>query len=390
MKNSGSRDTFLLFIVLLLALGAVCWLCVIQKNVDKLSDVKDELRAVEQEKARNDAIIQQAQQLDQEKVALKAQLETLEKKLLPELITGSIQRKLFKNFEDAGIPFIVEVSNTPLTYETVNKPDGKVSDNRAKSSRYTITVSGTDGFLLTHDEVGDGKTPVDIPYTVFYSQYQMRNADPNAVNPEAQKYGYNNANEIKTKTYVGYDEFVAALQKIETDAPDYVKIAQITIEDTKQGFCTYSAAVDVYAYDLIERISEAPTNMLYQSWVGAENIATGGLVGLPSYFVVINPEYYKVPESSPLYGRFISFKSFDFQINRPFAAWSHWGYEWNNVEDAFQQAATLPPQLAQLLIKYRIGAITPEEYNALVNEFNAQMGGNGSAPVNTDDNQADT
>ena len=66
MKNSGGRDTFLLFIVLLLALGAVCWLCVIQKNVDKLNDVKDELRTVEQEKARNDAIIQQAQQLDQE------------------------------------------------------------------------------------------------------------------------------------------------------------------------------------------------------------------------------------------------------------------------------------------------------------------------------------
>ena len=376
MKNSGGRDTFLLFIVLLLALGAVCWLCVIQKNVDKLNDVKDELRTVEQEKARNDAIIQQAQQLDQEKEALKAQLQSLETKLLPELITGSIQRKLFKNFEDAKIPFIVEVSNTPLAYDTVIKTDGKISDNRVKSSRYTFKVSGTDGFLLTHDEVGDGKVPVDIPYTVFYSQYQMRNADPNATNPEAQKYGYNSANDIKTKTYVGYDEFVAALKKIETDAPDYVKIAEIGIEDTKQGYCTYTAAVDVYAYELIDRISPAPTNMLYQSWVGAENIATGGLVGLPSYFVVINPEFYKVPEDSPLYGRFISFNQFQFQLNRPFAAWSHWGYEWNYIEETFKEAESLPPYLAQLLIRYKIGAITPEEYNALVNEFNAQMGGN--------------
>ena len=389
MKNSGGRDTFLLFIVLLLALGAVCWLCVIQKNVDKLNDVKDELRTVEQEKARNDAIIQQAQQLDQEKEALKAQLQSLETKLLPELITGSIQRKLFKNFEDAKIPFIVEVSNTPLAYDTVIKTDGKISDNRVKSSRYTFKVSGTDGFLLTHDEVGDGKVPVDIPYTVFYSQYQMRNADPNAANPEAQKYGYNSANDIKTKTYVGYDEFVAALKKIETDAPDYVKIAEIGIEDTKQGYCTYTAAVDVYAYELIDRISPAPTNMLYQSWVGAENIATGGLVGLPSYFVVINPEFYKVPEDSPLYGRFISFNQFQFQLNRPFAAWSHWGYEWNYIEETFKEAESLPPYLAQLLIRYKIGAITPEEYNALVNEFNAQMGGN-SLPAVPDDDQANS
>jgi len=390
MKNSGGRDTFLLFIVLLLALGAVCWLCVIQKNVDKLNDVKDELRAVEQEKARNDAIIQQAQQLDQEKEALKAQLQSLETKLLPELITGSIQRKLFKNLEDANIPFIVEVSNTPITYDTVIKTDGKISDNRVKSSRYTFKVSGTDGFLLTHDEVGDGKVPVDLPYTVFYSQFQMRNADPNAANPEAQKYGYNSANDIKTKTYVGYDEFVAAIKKIETDAPDYVKIAEIGLEDTKQGFCTFTVAVDVYAYELIDRISPAPTNMLYQSWVGAENIATGGLVGLPSYFVVINPEFYKVPESSPLYGRFISFMSYQFQVNRPFAAWSHWGYEWNYMEETFKQAEALPPLLAELLIRYKIGAITPEEYNALVNEFNAQMGGNSAAPINQDDNQADT
>ena len=115
MKNSGSRDTFLLFIVLLLALGAVCYLCVIKKNFDKLSDVRQELKAVEQEKARNDAIIQQAQQLDEQREQLKSQLQALETKVLPDLVTGSIQRKLFKNFEDAGIPFIVEISNTPLT-----------------------------------------------------------------------------------------------------------------------------------------------------------------------------------------------------------------------------------------------------------------------------------
>lgn len=388
MKNSGSRDTFLLFIVLLLALGAVCYLCVIKKNFDKLSDVRQELKAVEQEKARNDAIIQQAQQLDEQREQLKSQLQALETKVLPDLVTGSIQRKLFKNFEDAGIPFIVEISNTPLTYDTVVKTDGKISDNRAKSSRYTIKVSGTDGFLLTHDEVGDGKAEPDIPFTVFYSQLNMKSADAQAPNPEAQKYGYNNANEIKTKTYVGYKEFVAAIKKIETDAPNYVKIAEISIEDTKQGFCTYTAAVDVYAYDLIDRISAAPTSMNYMDWVGAQNIATGGLVGLPSYFVVVNPEFYDVPESSPLYGRYISFMSFNFQVNRPFAAWSHWGYEWNYLETTFKEAEKLPPVLGQLHIRYKIGLITTEEYRALVDQYNQLYGTNNQA--NVDENAPTT
>ena len=158
MKNSGGRDTFLLFIVLLLALGAVCYLFVIKKNIDKLADVKEELRTVEAEKAQKDAIIEQAKALDAQSAELKKQIEELENKILPDLDTSAIQRKLYKHFEDAGIPFYVEVTNTPLAYDTVTLANGQTSQNRTKDSSYTVKVSGTDGFLLTNDE-GE-----DIPY----------------------------------------------------------------------------------------------------------------------------------------------------------------------------------------------------------------------------------
>ena len=368
MKNSGGKDTFLLFVVLLLALGAVCYLCIIKKNLDKLNTVKEELSQVEQEKAMNDAIIQQAEQLDAQREELKNQLQTLENKLLPELYTSAIQRKLFKHFEDAGIPYIVEVSNTPLEYELVNMTDGKVSPNRVVSSRYKIKVSGTDGWLITHDE----EIERGIDYRVFYTQRAIPIDDKNTVNPEAQALGLTSANEIKTNTYVGYDEFVAAIKAIQADAPDYVKIASIEIEDIAQGFCEYTAEVDVFAYDLIDRISAAPTNMNYMNWVGAENIAKGGIVGLPSYFVVTNPDLYHVPESSPLYGRYLSFLSYDFSVNRPFAAWSHWGYEWYTLKQIIEDAATQPPFLSQLNIAYSIGAITTEEYNQKYAELTGQ------------------
>ncbi|MBP5416340.1 MAG: hypothetical protein J6Y58_02335 [Clostridiales bacterium] len=387
MKNSGGKDTFLLFIVLLLALGAVCWLCVIQKNFDKLSDVKDELRSVQQEKAQKDAIIQQAEQLDKERQALRDQLINLENKYLPDLVTSAIQRKLFKHFEDAKIPFIVEISNTPLNYDVVTMTDGKISPNRIKSSRYKISVSGTDGWLLTHDEEIEKK----IPYSVFYSQISMNNPDPMAPNPIAQKYGFNNANDVKTETYVGFNEFVAALQAIEQDAKDYVKIAEINIEDTKQGFCTYTAAIDVYAYELVDRISPADNQMNYMTWVGAENIKTGGLVGLPSYFVVAQPDKYGelVAKDSPLYGRYISFISYDFSVNRPFAAWSHWGYEWNYLDQTFKDSNKLPPYLAQILIEYKTGMIDTQTYNALYNAYVQENGGGGELPQQQTTNPED-
>ncbi|MBQ2610096.1 MAG: hypothetical protein II586_07035 [Butyrivibrio sp.] len=368
MKNSSGRDTFLLFIVLLLALGAVCYLCIIKKNLDKLNTVKEELAQVEQEKAMNDAIIQQAEQLDAQREELKNQLQTLENKLLPELYTSAIQRKLFKHFEDAGIPYIVEVSNTPLEYELVNMTDGKVSPDRVISSRYKIRVAGTDGWLITHDE----EDALGIDYRVFYNQLAIPQDDQNTVNPEAKAIGLTSAKEIKSAIYVGYDEFVTALKAIQADAPDYVKISCIEIEDMAQGFCEYSAEVDVFAYDLIDRISAAPTNMNYMNWVGAENIVTGGIVGLPSYFVVTNPELYHVPETSPLYGRYLSFLSYDFSVNRPFAAWSHWGYEWLNLKEVLEDAGEQPPFISRLNIAYIIGAISTEEYNQQYAELTGQ------------------
>lgn len=382
MKNSGGKDTFLLFIVLLLALGAVCWLCVIQKNFDKLGDVKDELRTVQQEKAQKDAIIEQAKALDKERESLRNSIIEVEKKYLPDLVTSAIQRKLYKHFEDANIPFIVEISNTPLNYDVVTMTDGKVSPNRIKSSRYKISVSGTDGWLLTHDENNEKK----IPFTVFSSQLALNSADPKAPNPIAQKYGFNNANDVKSDTYVSFKEFVTALEAIEADAKDYVKISEINIEDSQQGFCTFSASVDVYAFELVDRLSPADPNMDYMTWVGASDIKTGGLVGFPSYFVVAQSDKYGnlVAEDSPLYQKYISFLSYDFSVNRPFAAWSHWGYEWNNLEQTLKDSNKLPPYLAEILILYKLGMIDTSTYNSL---YSAYVQENGGVPSGSDSSQ---
>lgn len=367
MKTTGGRDTFLLFIVLLLALGAVCYLFVIQKKTLELKNVKTDLQLVEQEKAEKDAIIQQAQELDEMAEQLKSQLQTLEQKYLPDLYTDTISRKLYKYFEDSGIPFIVHTENKPIEYDVVSMSDGTASPNKAMHSSYTLQVSGTDGFFLTHDE-GD-----DIPYEVFLGQLLVGN-DPKAVNPYAQQYGVNSANDISSSTYVGYEEFLAGLKALQENCPEYVKTTKIEIEDMEQGFCYYTVTIDVYAYDLVDRLSKPNYDMDYLKWVGAEKLATGGIVGLPNYFTVISPNY-KVPADSPLYGHYLSFSQFDFSVNRPFASWRHWSYEWQLLEPILSNAGSQDPVLFRLTLGYLTGQISPEDYAKLVDEYSKSFGG---------------
>lgn len=370
MKTTGGRDTFLLFIVLLIALGAVCYLFVIQNKMLELKSVKTDLQLVEQEKAEKDAIIQQAQELEEKCNELRGQLQTLEGKYLPDLYTDTIARKLYKYFEEAGLPYIVEGKNTPIEYETVTMSDGSASRNRAMHSSYTLQVSGTDGWLLTHTE-GD-----DIPYQVFTTQLVLGN-DPTQqekpINKPALDAGITDVTQLTSDEYVGYDEFVKALKAIQENCPDYVKTSDIKIEDMGQGFNYYSVTIDVYAYDLIDRISKPNYDMDYLKWVGAEKITTGGLVGLPNYFVLGSPNY-KVSPDSPLYNHFVSFSEFDFTVNRPFAAWTHWSYEWQVVENAINMFSGMDPVMFQLNLQYQIGMITADEYNAAVQYYYEQLG----------------
>ena len=389
MKNSGSRDTILLFVVLLLALGAVCYLCVIKKNLDNLSETRDELASVEQEKARNDLIIQQADELDEQKSALLGEIQGIEGKLLPDLNSAAIQRQIYEHFKTNNIPFIVKVENTPLNYETVTLPNGTVSTDRVKYSTYKVRVSGTDGFLLNHDE-GDM-----IPDEIFYNQLSIPLGDDKTQNKAALDYAkatgldIKNANDFKSQSYIGYTEFVNALQEIQNEALDYVKISDIEIEDMQQGYCEFTASVDVYAYDLVNRKSEANNSLTYMGWVGDKNITTGGLVGLPSYFFLKSPNY-NVNSDSPLFGCYLSFVAYDFNVNRPFAAWNHWAYEWQLFDEVKADLDKLPEDLKFLEIQYRMGMITTADYEKAISEYvkSNNLAGQADADANANTNDA--
>lgn len=364
MKTTGGRDTFLLFVVLILVIGAVCYMFVIKRSLNKLNQASQDLAIVEQEKAEKDKIIAQAEELDQIRETLKKSLEDIEKKLLPDLYTQAIQRKLYKHFEDAGIPYYVELSNDAKKYETVTLPDGTASPDRVAYSSYKLTVSGTDGWLLTHDE-GD-----KIPFEVFYEQSIIDQTTggvvsattPNTVpNKSATEAGITDVKAVRSEQLVGYKEFMAAIKKIQDECPEYVKIVDVGFEDQGQGFGYFTATVNVYAFDLVNRQSAVNNNMNYMVWVGADKIATGGLVGMPSYFTLSSPNY-NVSEDSPLYGHYVSLVDYKFNVNRPFASWNMWGYEWMTLKTLLESKDAVNPDLLELDLKLRLGMITMEEY----------------------------
>ena len=122
--------------------------------------------------------------------------------------------------------------------------------------------------------------------------------------------------------------------------------------------------------------------MPYLKWTGAENIATGGLVGLPNYFTV-NSDFYTLEEGHPLYGYYLSFVDFDFNVNRPFAAWNMWGYRWNQLETLKQNASKMTPEELQIEMDFAFGKIDLAEYTKRLGELIGRNP-NGTTTTTTD------
>ncbi len=291
MKNAG-RETILLFLLVMVVIIGGSVLLLINPARDSLATAKADYDMVKAEKDQKDAIIEAEKELNSEKNSLTSSIIEMENVLLPTLNTEAIAQRLYGFFTEADIPYYAEISSTEKAYETVTLSDGTSSLDKAVHTTFTIKVSGTDGYLMTRDE-DDAHTYTELN------------------------------DELHSSEYVGYAQFYAALQSIASDYPDAVKITEVAIEDTNQGFCFFTATVDVWAYDLQSRLSDPSADTNYVVWVDNGAIATGGIVGIPSQYAILTG-FSPVANTSPLYGTCIHAN--DFEFDRPFAAWNHWGY----------------------------------------------------------------
>lgn len=244
MKLSGRETTLILaMLIVLLLLGY--YLFLLKPAQNKLAERDAELYSIKQDRSQKDKVIEDEKLLADEIVTIETDIIEIESSLLPSIVPEVVTQKLQAAFEDNGIPFIIECSAEPIVTDQILLSDGNYSYNTLSSVIFTISASGSDGIAPTILDV---------------------DADGN----------------WSRATLVGYDEFILAVKDIEDDNPGSVKIRSISLEDSGQGFSTYTATIEVFAFSLPDRISTADMSQEYMIWEGTDldNLRTDGEIGI--------------------------------------------------------------------------------------------------------------
>lgn len=269
MGNLGKRERYILILLGI----AVVVLLIYYFGIRNLTAKHEELVATREQlqaqldyyealKTQNDEALSQINQL-------KNDISDVEGRFLPYISSEAIEQYVLKTFEDAGCPYLVSVNAEDVAQQTVTLPDGTTASDRLIVKRIIVQYSTTDGFNIP--EYNRSTSVVD--HSVI---------DDAAWNEYLDEMYWHGSGSI-----VGYDEFISALETIEAENPDCIKINRIAIT-TEGGYTLLNAEIDFYSATFNYRVSEADTNAPYITWAGATSFDTaGGFVGRP--FLIDNP-----------------------------------------------------------------------------------------------------
>lgn len=265
MNNLGAREKYgfmLLGIVLLVFIIYFFGIRTAQMNYDNLTYQKEELRSTlayyEQLKTQNADAENEISQIN-------ANISELEATLLPELNSEAIEQYVLDVFEQNGCPYLVSASVEDVGSESVKYPDGTIANDSLLVRRITVTYSTTDGFNVAQYNQTD---------------FSVQSADAENI-----------ANNIMDERMVwqgmygrlGYDEFIASIEQLETANPNCVKLNSVAVSE-EGGYILMTATIDFYSSTFNNRVSTANTSAPYITFAGADVDTDGGFIGMP--FVV--------------------------------------------------------------------------------------------------------
>ena len=265
MKLSGRESIMVIFLVfMLLFLGY--YFFALSPAQDGLVEKQDELVALQAQDQQNAAIVDASSDLGNSISTVKDEISTLENKLIPSINSEVICQYLEKTFEENGFTCVVELLNDPVVEEVSVSPDGTYSDNKLDIVSMSIKVSGTDGVTAYISNTGASSTAV-----------------------------------------ISYPEFIRAVKTVEGDSTDVesVKITSVSMESDDQGFQYFTLKINVYAYDLVNRLSEIDAATNFYAWAGDADIVAGGNVGPSALNVpesLFNTTYYRPFAENPVVG----------------------------------------------------------------------------------------
>ncbi|MEI8200061.1 MAG: hypothetical protein WCG21_08365 [Eubacteriales bacterium] len=231
MKLS-KRETIMVVVLVFVVFIAGFWFLLLAPARANLAAVQLDYASIKQVNDSNQAIIDSVPTLKATRDALVTNVSDIEKQLLPSLKNEVITEHLATIFEKNGLPYITLISCDPVVTEQFQHIDNTISEDSVQWVRVNMKISGTDG-------ITEGGIPA-----------------------------------------VGYKEFITAVKEIETANPDTIHVYSISMEDTEQGFQYFLISVDVFAFNLPNRISAIDPTEPYISWA-RDPVVSGGVFGIP-------------------------------------------------------------------------------------------------------------
>ena len=293
MNNLTAREKGFMYVITLLIIVVLGYFFGIRTLNNKYDEYKVQLQTLEARKAQLDQMKINNDSMAEEIKYLKTQCSELELSFIDKLETECVEQYVLKTFEDAGCPFLTNVTATDVGMGAVSYPDGSASPDGLVCMQVSVTYVTTDGYTVT--------------------QYN-RNPD---FTPGSEVPAIDNVNAVKANMgkgeYAerkGYNEFLSALKKINSENPKCIKVDSVTAT-TVNGYMELVAQISFYGTSLRNRISVDESTAAYTSWKGHTNVdTTGGFIGFP---------YVCDKEESLWYG----VENLDMQItaNKPFASY---------------------------------------------------------------------
>jgi len=264
MNNLTAREKGFMYVITLLIIVVLGYFFGVRTLNDKYDEYKAQLAALEERKAYLDQLRANNASMEAEIKLLKEECEKLELSFIDKLETETIEQYVLKTFEDAGCPFLTSVTTTDIGMSAVTYPDGTTSPDNLVCLQVDVTYVTTDGYTVTqYNRNPDFTVKAEVPAveTALAMKDQMGKGE------FAERRGYN--------------EFLTAIKKINSENKDCIKVNSVTASET-DGYMTLNASISFYGANLRNRLSVDNSKAPYTNWSGNTTIDTeGGFIGFP-------------------------------------------------------------------------------------------------------------
>jgi cell division protein FtsB len=264
MNNLTAREKGFMYVITLLIIVVLGYFFGIRTLNNKYDEYRAELQSLQERKAYLDQLRENNASMASEIEILKSSCSEIELSFIDRLETECIEQYVLKTFETAGCPFLTDISSGEIGMASVTYPDGTTCPDNVVCMQIAVSYTSTDGYTVTQYN----RTP---DFTV--------GAEKNADEAIAELSGQMGTGDYAKRK--GYDEFIAALKKINAENPSCIKVGGLTASENN-GYMTLTATINFYGTSLRNRISVDDSKAPYTYWCGNTNVDTkGGFIGFP-------------------------------------------------------------------------------------------------------------